>query len=168
VTNPAEGQTVSYVGIDSPSGLRLGDHGRLLAYASRDAGHIQWLDGARRGQVDLVELADVAPSSRRVVAAQDGLEDSLEVGPVVVTSTRTTYDVDGGAGVLTMMASTGRLANFDEIADEALTFVQGRIAQTSSVREVLAQLDDEEGAEVLHLASITLLHDAFGGEADDE
>lgn len=168
MTQPTEGQTVSYIGGSQVAGPQLGDHGRLLAYAGRTAGHVQWIDGARRGQVDLVQLDDVAPSSRRIAIIQDDLEDSLEVGPIAATSARHVFDIDGSEGLLTMLASSGRLANFDEIADEAFALVQAKIAQTASVREVLAELDDEEGAEVVHLASRVLLHDAFGGEANDD
>lgn len=166
MTNPPEGATVSYIG-DGRGGLNLGDHGRILAHASMSAGHVQWLDGARRGQVDVVDFEDIAPSTRRVVAMQDGLEDSLEVGPIVVTSNaRHVFDVDGGPGLISLMASTGRLASFDEIADEAFALVQDRVSRSASVREVLAELDEDDRADVVHMASLTLLHDAFGGVSD--
>lgn len=168
MTHPTEGQTVSFIGDGHTAGPQLGDHGRLLAYAGRTAGHVQWIDGARRGQVDVIQLDDVAPSSRRIAVVQDDLEDSLEVGPIAVTSARHIFDVDGSEGLLTMLASSGRLGDFDEIADEAFALVQMKIAQTASVREVLAELDDEESAEVIHLASRILLHDAFGSEVSDD
>lgn len=167
MNHPPEGETVSYIG-DGRIGVALGDHGRLLTYASKTAGHVQWIDGARRGQVDMVDLDDVAPSARRAAVLQDGLEDSLEVGPIIATSARHVYDVDGGSGLLSMMASTGRLANFDEIADEVFALAQERIASTASMREVLAELDDDEGAGVIHMASRILLADAFGGVTDDD
>lgn len=163
-----EGQAVSYIGDD---GVLLGTHGRLLVFASRTHGHIQWSDGPRRGQVDMVDLDNVAPAPKRYQAAlhSDGLEDSLEVGPVSsVTAARQTFDIEGAAGVLTSMASAGRLSSFDSIADEVTLFVEGRIRQDSSVREVLGELDDTEQDELVSLASRVLLRDAFGVADDDE
>jgi len=163
-----EGQAVSYVG-DGQRGLPLGAHGRLLAFANKTAGHVQWLDGPLRGQVTVHELgSEVLPASKKYTAAvQDGLEDSLEVGPVAHTSARTVYDTEGSVGVLTMLASTGCLANFEAIADDAHAYVQGRIRQEASVREVLAQLDEEEASELVSLASRVLLQDAFGPDMED-
>ena len=157
-----EGQAVSYVG-DGQPGLTLGDHGRLLAFASKSAGHVQWLDGHRRGQVTVHELGtEVLPSSKKFEATRDGLEDSLEVGPVPHTSARQVYDTEGSLGVLSMLASSGYLANFEAIADDAHAYVQKRIRNEASVREILAQLDDDEASEFVALASRVLLHDAFG------
>lgn len=157
-----EGQAVSYVG-DGQQGLSLGDHGRLLAFASSSAGHVQWLDGQRRGQVTMHEFGtEILPASKKFEATKDGLEDSLEVGPVPHTSARHVYDTEGSLGVLSMLASTGCTANFEAIADDVHAYVQGRIRQEAAVREVLAQLDDDEASELISLASRILLHDAFG------
>lgn len=162
-----EGQAVSYVGESQP-GLTLGDHGRLLAFASKTAGHVQWLDGKLRGQVTVHELgAEVLPTGKKYEAVLDGLEDSLEVGPVPHTSARSVYDTEGSIGVLSMLASSGYLANFEAIADEAQAFVQGRIRSEASVREILAQLDDDEASELVVLASRVLLQDAFGPDAEE-
>jgi hypothetical protein len=167
VTLFREGMVVSFIG-DGHDELTLGNHGKILAFASDTAGHVQWLDGPLRGSVTLHDLAaDFAPSSQKFEASRDGLEDSLEVGPVAHTSARSVYDMEGSLGVLSMLASAGYLANFESIADEAQTFVQQRIRQESSLREALSQLDDDEGEELVSLASRVLLHDAFGN-ADDE
>jgi hypothetical protein len=162
-----EGQAVSYVG-DGQQGLSLGDHGRLLAFASKTAGHIHWLDGNLRGQVTVHELGqEVLPASNKFTAAQDGLEDSLEVGPVQHTSARSVYDTEGSAGVLSMLASAGHMANFEEIADDVHAFAQQRIRQEASFREVLAQLDDYEQDELVVMASKLVLRDALGATNDE-
>lgn len=162
-----EGQAVSFVG-DGQPGLSLGDHGRLLAFASKTAGHVQWLDGQRRGQVTVHELgSEVLPAGKKYEAVLDGLEDSLEVGPVPHTSARAVYDTEGSFGVLSMLASAGYLANFEAIADDAQTFVQERIRQEASVHEVLGQLEDDEASELVLLASRVLLRDAFGAEDEE-
>jgi hypothetical protein len=162
-----EGQAVSYVG-GGHQGLSLGDHGRLLAFASTNTGHVQWLDGSRRGEVTIQSLgAEVLPASKKYAAVQDGLEDSLEVGPVPHTSARQAYDTDGSLGVLTMLASSGYTANFQAIAEEAQSFVEERIRQESSLREVLGQLDEDEASELVTLASRVLLHDVYGPEDEE-
>lgn len=163
-----EGQAVSYVG-DGQQGLTLGAHGRLLAFASSgSAGHVHWLDGPLRGQVTVHELGtEVLPSTKKFAAVHDGLEDSLEVGPIQHTSARAVYDLEGSAGVLSLLASSGHLANFEQIADDANAFVQGRIRAEASVREALAQLDDEEASELVALASRVLLRDAFGPDVEE-
>lgn len=164
-----EGQAVSYVG-EGSQGVSLGAHGRLLAYATARSAHVQWLDGPLRGEVTVHDVEDeLAPAPQRFQAAlqRDGLEDSLEVGPISTTSARNTFDVEGPAGVLTMMASAGRLSNFDSIADDVLLHAEGLIRQEASVREVLAELDDAEGDELVSLASRVLLRDAFGVAEDD-
>lgn len=161
-----EGQAVSYVG-DGQHGLTLGAHGRLLAFASNRAGHVQWLDGPLRGQVTVHELGtEVLPANKKFAAVHDGLEDSLEVGPIQHTSARSVYDLEGSAGVLSMLASSGHTANFEQIADDANAFVQSRIRQEASVREVLAQLDEDEASELVALATRVLLRDAFGPEEE--
>lgn len=162
-----EGQAVSYVG-DGQQGLPLGAHGRLLAFANKTAGHVQWLDGPLRGQVTVHELgAEVLPSNKKFATVQDGLEDSLEVGFIQHTSARAVYDTEGSVGVLSLLASSGHLANFEAIADEAQAFVQGRIRAEASVRDVLAQLEEEEASELVALASRVLLQDAFGPDMED-
>lgn len=165
-----EGQAVSYIG-DGTRGVPLGAHGRLLAYATVRSAHVQWLDGPLRGQVTVHDVdEELAPAPQRFQAAlqRDGLEDSLEVGPISATGTRHTFDVEGPAGVLTMMASAGRLSNFDTIADDVLLHTEGLIRQEASVREVLADLDDAEGDELVSLASRVLLRDAFGAVEDED
>lgn len=156
-----EGMVVSFIG-DGNDELTMGNHGRILAFASDTAGHVQWLDGPLRGSVTLHDLEeDFAPASQRYQASRDGLEDSLDVGPVSHTSARSIYDMEGSIGVLSMLASAGYLTNFEAIADDAQAFVQQRIRQEGSLREAMSQLDDVEADELVSLASRVLLHDAF-------
>lgn len=163
-----EGQAISFIGDEQAHPpVPLGAHGRLLAFASHTHGHVQWIDGPRCGQVDVVGLDDVAPAPKRYQASRDGLEDSLEVGPISATGARDVFDVEGPAGLLTMMASSGRLSGFDSLADDVLTHTEGLIRQEASVRDVLAELDDQDGDELVSLASRVLLRDAFGVADDD-
>lgn len=149
-----EGQRVTYVGYDTAE-VQQGAQGQLLAYATRDTGHVLW----ESGQASLVDLADLTPA-RQVTASV--LDDSLEVGGLSTFAVRQVYETQGEAGVLNAMASSGHLAAFGPIAEEALTLVSSRIRQDPSFREVLAYLDEEEGEAVLRLASACLIRDAFG------
>lgn len=162
-----EGQRVSYIG-DGSDGRLLGDRGQLLVRSGRE-GHVKWDDG----KVTPHELEFLAPSAvqatrhqviaRRTAMSPDGLEDSLEVGPPIATvGVRGVYDTEGGVGVLNVMATTGALASFPEIAQEALGFVAHRIWSDPHVQAVTAQLDDDEAQEIVTLASQALLRDAFG------
>lgn len=155
-----EGCRVSYVG-DGSDGRALGDRGRLLV-RSGGKGHVNWDDG----QVTMHDLDFLAASSgqtrQAAVAPPDGLEDSLEVGPITMVGVRGVYDTEGGVGVLNAMATTGVLAAFPEIAAQAQHFVAGRIREDPSFHAVVAQLDDDEAEELVALASQVLLRDAWG------
>lgn len=160
-----EGQPVCYVG-DGRDGLDPRARGRLLAFAGSTAGHVQWSAGPRRGQVTLMLLDDLAPTtplSRHVArASHDGLEDSLEVGPLRATGLRGTFAEHGEAGVLTHLALTGALGGFATIAQEVLAHTTSRVRAHHAIRSAVAELDDEDGEALVQLAARTLLRDAFG------
>lgn len=153
-----EGQRVSYIG-DGSDGRTLGDVGRLLAKAG-SIGHVQWGDRTVTPHL----LDDLAPSGARVAQVRDGLEDSLDVGPVAHTGMRAVWEAEGSAGVLNQLSVTGALTSFAEIAEEVRTLVASRIRQDPGVRAVTAQLDDDEGEELVALASLVLLRDAVADE----
>lgn len=157
---PREGDAVSYIG----EGVLFGAHGKLLATAGAHAGHVEWSTGSQAGQVTLVDTDDLVASrrSKPVVAARDELDDSLEVGGLSVTAVRQVQDEEGPVGVLNFMASNGHLSGFAHIGEQALGFVTGLVRQDSGVREVTAQLDDDEAEGLIHLAASVLLRDAFG------
>lgn len=153
-----EGCRVSYVG-DGSDGRTLGDRGQLLVRSGRK-GHVKWDDGQVTPHY-LDDLAASAAQHRQAAVITDGLEDSLEVGPISMTGVRGVYDTEGGVGVLNAMATTGALVAFSEIALEAQQFVAQRIRQDPAFRQVTAQLDDDEAEELFTLASQALLRDAF-------
>ena len=156
-----EGQEVAYTG-PANEGLILGDHGRLLVLSS-GSGHVSWETGSLQGQITPVALYDLAPA-RSVMTVQSDLDDSLEVAGIALVAARDLYDADGELGVINAMAESGHLAAFQDIAEDALALVASRIRHDVSFREVLAQLDEEEGERVIRLASASLIHDAFGSE----
>jgi hypothetical protein len=165
-----EGQMVTSIG-DGSDGTPLGSHGQILVLSSALSGHVQWLSGPRQGSVSFLASLDdsVAPANRRVTAsfaAQDGLEDSLSVGPIRTTGAAHLMATGGPGSVVQSLASQGALAEAGDYAEEALALVETRLRQTASLREHLAELDEEDRTEVLRLASRELLGQALGGPRD--
>jgi hypothetical protein len=159
VSGLREGSKVSYIG-DGHDGRQLGDHGRLLVRSGRQ-GHVKWASGEITPH-DLEDLAPAPGAHQQRVAAVDPLADSLEVGLPQVVSVRATYEIEGAAGVLNALATTGSLGGFSEIANEVMSLVATRVRSDPGIAPVLAQLDDDEAAELVTTATHALLRDAFG------
>lgn len=165
-----EGQAVTSIG-DGSNGVPLGTHGKILALANANAGHVQFFVGSTGGQVLFVpELGDVvAPSSRRLQAAmadQDGWEDSLEVGPVSKTGAAHILATSGPASVIQQLASVGAFADTAEVGEEALAFVEARLRHSATLQAHLAELDEEDQELIYRVASRDLLSQACGGTDD--
>src|ERR1043165_6456948 len=161
-----EGQSVTSIG-DGSNGIPLGSHGRILLLAHGDAGHVQWESGTLAGSVTFLPSLDesVTASSKRVQAAyeRDGLEDSLEVGPISRTGARHLMATHGPASVLQQLASMGAFADTDELGEEALAYVEGRLRRSASLAMHLAELDEEDQNEVYRLGRRSLGGGAGGG-----
>lgn len=161
-----DGQKVSYVG-DGHDGRALGEHGQLLTTLGRTA-HVKW---AVDETITSVDRDDIVPANLRAAAARpaaprDGLEDSLDVGPIASTGVRAALESEGPAGVINALASGGHLGDFPEIAEELVVLAEHRIRRSASFREVAVQLDEDEFDELTRLAALVLLRDAFSGEVD--
>ena len=150
-----EGSWVSSLTQDD--GLAIGDRGRVLS-AAGSGSHVLWSTGKRKGDLTLTANVDLV-SSRTV-----DLNDDLDSGGLVSVAVRDTYDSGGEVALLNALNAEGHLATFAPIAEEALQMVTARIRQDPSIREVLANLDEDEGAGFISLAASVLLRDAFGGE----
>ena len=163
-----EGFTVTYIG-EEADGVSLGDKGRLLAFASDSAAHVQWLTGVRLGQVTLTDVEDIDNASQKyAVVHHDDLADSLEVGPIEVVGARAVYDSAGPEGTLIHLASQGQLGGLAQIADEVLSFTCAKIRSKPLFMTALAGLDPEEQEEIVHMAACTTLRDVFGEVEDGE
>jgi hypothetical protein len=161
-----ESQTVTSIG-DGRDGVPIGSVGRILVLSSGNAGHVQWLDGPRRGEVTLISpLADsVAPSSSRMVALHhepDGFEDSLVVGPITTTGTRHLLATGGASSVLTHLASMGAFADVADVGEQALAFVEAHLRRSGALHAHLAELDEEDQNDLYRLASRTVLSETLG------
>jgi hypothetical protein len=149
-----EGQRVVYVGYVDDS--LLGREGKVLACTDTSA-HVKWTSGSiSLHAVD--ELEPIAPG----VTVESALDDSLEVGGIDILAAREVYDAYGPVGVLNDMAEAGRLSSFMEVAEEALALVANRIRHDPSFSQITAQLGDEDGEQLVRLASAVLIRDAFG------
>lgn len=158
-----EGQRVACIS-DTAEGAVLGDEGKVLV-ADEHCAHVRWLTGSRQGQIDLVDSYDLAPKGYTASATQDDdLADSLEVGgSLMVTGAREVYDEGGAVALINAMSESGGLASFASIAEEVLGQVTARVRSDPALRMVVSQLDDEEAEQVVRLASLVLVRDAFGG-----
>jgi hypothetical protein len=156
-----EGSRVCYVG-DGSDGRALGDRGRLLL-RSGSSGHVRWDDGTIAPHY-LADLEALAWSRQAAAVAADGLEDSLEVGPIQTVAVREAYEAEGSAGVLNQLSTTGALGGFAEIAQEARELVVARLRQDPTLGQATAALDDDEREDLILTATYALLRDAFSGE----
>lgn len=164
--NLREGSRISYIG-DGGDGRVLGERGQVLAITGR-SGHVKWGDGS----ITLMDLDDIAPLgvTTATFAAgmpQDDLADSLDVGPIQATGVRAVYATQGGQAVLASLAANGQLGGFQAIADDARVYAEALVRQDPGVCLAVAQLDPEEGDELISLATSQLLRSAFGGDGGD-
>jgi hypothetical protein len=151
-----EGSLVAYVGDGTrrEAGLYLEDQGKVVASTPTHS-HVAWRTGALQGSVVLVPNCDLVVS-RQVTITDDSLDS-----PLVSLAVLDAYEEGGARKLLSTLARDGHTAGFAAIADEVMSIVSSRIRQDPSFRSVLAQLDDEAGADLVSLASVSLLRDAF-------
>jgi hypothetical protein len=154
-----DGSRVEYTGTnDGP--LHHGDQGSVLA-ASGHAAHVQWRTGALAGQVQLHDTDDLRPLTPRQGAVEDALDDSLDVAGLGTFTARQIYDENGPSGLLNAMADAGKLAAFQDIAEDALALITERLRTSGAFTALAAHLDDDEADQMVRLASAALIRDAF-------
>jgi hypothetical protein len=154
-----DGSRVRYTGTqDGP--LHHNDQGSVLT-TSGHAAHVHWRTGTLAGQVTLHDTNDLEPLTPRQGAVEDALDDSLEVAGLGTFTARQIYDEGGSEALLNAMADSGRLATFQEIAEDALDLVAQRIRTSNAFTTLASHLDDDEADEMVRLASAALIRDAF-------
>lgn len=152
-----DGQRVQYIGPDT-DGLVPGEQGKVLS-AQGHTVHVKWATGS----YGTVYADDLLPLSHSM-SVEATLDDSLEVGGFEVIAARDVYEEDGPEGLLNRMASTGRLAVFDQIAQDVLASIEGRLRQDPVFMSVVGSLDDDEADTTIRLAAVALVRDAFVSE----
>lgn len=150
MTTLYEGDAVSYVGTAMPPA-----RGKLLFFASRDSAHVQWTEGIRTGEIDLIDIYDLAP-----ITAGTALG---ETDPMGHTACVRALEAEGPAGVLNFLVASKQVSTWQQIAHDALRFVEARIRADDSMDMPNEQLSVDDYDRVVRLASRVLLHDAFGG-----
>lgn len=150
----SEGTSVRYCGdsIGKEADLDLDDRGKVVS-ATPTHSHVVWRTGALAGQITLTANLDL-------VVMRQPTDDSMD-GPLVSISAKAVYERGGATALLNAMVDGGHTTDFSVIAQEALALVQARIRQDPSFRSVLATIDAESGADLISLASVSLLRDAF-------
>lgn len=149
-----DGQRVAYAG-DGGDGLNVDDRGKVLS-AGQTGSHVLWSTGAMTGQITLTPNHElVALGGAKVVY------DDLDSGCLVTFSVKDVHTVRGPAGLLNALNDEGHLATTGALAETALALVASRLREDPSFREVLAQLDPEDGAEFVSFAAAVILRDAF-------
>jgi hypothetical protein len=150
-----DGQKVAYVG-DGDGRHDVGDVGRVIG-AGNTASWVKWVTGVSAGH-----MAEVG--HHEIVAVTNGVDPDALDGPLVTFAVREEHAYRGPHGVIDRLNDEGHLGSFQTIAEEALAHIAARIRTDPSIVEVLAQLDPEDGEELVSTATVALLRDAFGGE----
>ena len=153
------GGNVVYVG-EEAEGLSYGVHGHVLSCTAAYA-HVQWLEGARQGQVGLYMADDLEDASDYRSAVIASLDDSLEVGSLIsLASAQEVYEENGGDGLVSHLASGGYLSSYSSVAEEVLQQLTSRLQQDPVLHQLTASMDPEEADEVYRLAARALLMDS--------
>jgi hypothetical protein len=163
VNDLVEGQLASYVG-DGHTGISLGAQGEVLAFAGHGA-HVTLVP-----RDDLAALSSGNRARQQYVASQvvmgglaDELDDSLDVGAPPLSTVASVQQSEGTVGVLNMLAAQGYLQrSLSTLNEEVMSVVAHRIRQDPGVREVTAQLDDDDAEDLVQLASLNFLQNSFG------
>ena len=146
-----EGDHVDYVG-DGRDGIPAAP-GRIMAVASQNAVHVEWVDGPRTGMIDMVSVYDLEKSAS---------ESTIAPPTITAHSVRRAMNTDGEVGVLNFLAAVQQTGTWERIAREAKGFVEGRLRVDESMELPYEQLRPEEIDRVISLAAVTILAQAFG------
>jgi hypothetical protein len=151
-----DGQRVAFVGEPWPDRApdhTLDDVGVVVA-AGNTTSHVRWATGACKGQIEEVAHRDIVPVN---------LSESIDAFASLVTfSAREIAETKGMDAVIDRLNREGHLASFEAIAEEALGLVATRIRSDPSILATMAQLDPDDGEELVSCATATLLRAAFG------
>lgn len=147
-----DGQTVSYVGEPYGDTPTIGDIG-IVVSAGHTASHVKWTTGPRKDT--FTEMPH-----HEIVAATN--LDPLHANTLVTFAVTEVHETRGILGIIASLSEEGHLGGFDQIAEDALAFVASRVRSDPSIQEVLASLPLEDGDDLVSVASVTLLADAFG------
>lgn len=152
-----DGDQVTYIGQDMYDVLTPGDMGRVLQGGERYA-HVMWSTGALAGKVDLYDVEDLQVLAADRCDVSASLDDSLEVASFAsLASAQDAYEETGGRGLAVHLASSGYLASYASLAEDALQHVVAGLQQDVVLRQLTAQMDPDEAEEVYRTAALSLI-----------
>lgn len=152
-----DGQKVSYIGEEFEGSPKVGDLGQVVA-TGNTASHVKWKTGSLKDQ-----FQEVGHMSLAAMGAQH--ETDMFAGGLLSFSALQVHAARGSNGVIDALAEAGHLSSFEAIAEEAQALVATRIRNDPSVREAIAEIGEEAGADLVAIAAVRLLADAFGRAA---
>lgn len=155
-----DGCRVEYTGHGNGP-LIPGDQGSVLVVSGHCA-HVQWKTGPLADQVSLVDTVDLVLLSSRQSDIEESLSDSLEVSGLGSVTARRIFDDGGSQALLSAMVEAGSLASFQDVAEDALALIAGRLRNSSSFMGITSHLDEDEIDTMVNLASTALIKDALG------
>lgn len=141
---------MAYVG--ESSDREVGALGLIVSEAG-SASHVAW----DSGDIVLERNFDLV-----VQAESDDLPQHYR-GGLTSFSSRAVYDHRGGLGVIQKLNEEGHISAMSFLAEEAVQRFVGQVQDDPSMREVLAQLDADEGGEIVHLVANVLLTETMKG-----
>lgn len=144
-----EGDSVTYTGVNYPP-----RQGKLLYFASERAAHVKWTEGSRLGEIDLVDLYDLAPVTSSAQLAK--------IDPVGHTVLARAMQQEGATGVLNFLVTAKQLDGWRKIAADTVAFIESRLRLDASMEMVYEQLGPAETDQVISLAARTLIRDMVG------
>jgi hypothetical protein len=151
-----DGARVSYIGMTGQEQPAVGDRGKVLS-STASYSHVQWHTGARAGQIDMVDNADLVD----VEPQGDPLDDALDAPPSRF-AVHELLDM-GPAAVLSALSEAGALAPLASAAEEASERLASRLGSDPTLGRFLAGTDSEARQRVLDIVTPYLLRQASGG-----
>lgn len=153
-----EGTRARYVGEDAMIGA--GTLGKVLAVAGQRSYHVQWTEGYRSGNVDIVSVDDLVPamaSQQDPMSVQAQFDASFEMPTLTTIAVRDTYDDYGEDGLLNALGEHGHLATLAEYAQGAIDTLAGHLRTDATFSTILAQLDQPEADSLVQRVAVSLL-----------
>lgn len=151
-----EGKQVSYVGDDPYVGV--GTRGKVISL-SGSALHVQWMEGEKRGSIELVPEEELVPYRKSAVF--DEPDEGLAITASMI---REAVDEQGTDSLIDMLEGSGHLAMLSTYAAEAIGFVSMRLRDDGNLAPVLAVLDESEQDALVSRVATVLIADHLTDE----
>lgn len=150
----ADGQKVAYVG-DPYDEVAIGDVG-VVVQAGHTASHVKWVTGAATGSFAEVAHHEITPAQ---AARVDDID--LLAGSIVDFAVDDTFQRSGARGVMRVLSKRGHLSGLEALALRSVEQFVASVRSDPSFIEVLGDLDEQDGEDLVSLTAVSLLRDAL-------